>query len=127
MPPLLSRYAIKLALLSLLAGTHLGAWMLWRKAHAIPVSLRIIHSHINLMIWGWMGTLAIGFAFWLFPKQGRERPRAWLAWASLLLWGLAHLTQLLAPSESAAATALRAAAALSLGAHLWPRIKAFGR
>lgn len=125
MPPTLSRHLIKLALCCLLGGTHLGAWMLWSKAQAHAFSLPMLHAHISLMSWGWMGSLAWGFAIWIFPRRGRQRPRLWLAWAGAALWACALGSALLGLTSAAAA--LRAAAALLLIAHLWPRIKAFGR
>lgn len=83
--PHLSRWAIRAALLYLLAGFTIGSSLLVQKGVPfIPGVWRLVPAHIEFLILGWCAQLSLGVAYWVLPrfrkapKRGDPRP-AWLA------------------------------------------------
>lgn len=122
--PRTSIYSIRAALVSLSVGVGIGAWMLAAKGRWLPwppPHARQLHAEV--LGWGWLGLLVLGFSVWIFPKQGRTRLRMWAANGALVLW-IAALP--LSSLDQGMSALTRCAAIMLLMAHLWPRIKAFG-
>jgi MFS family permease len=136
--PRLSCWFIHAALIHLAIGSLVGGLLLGAKGlpeHLVWAWL-LLPAHIQLLIGGWLIQLALGVAYWVFPRlQGageRGRPRsAWISFGSLnggvsgtaiLLtlrpfWTAVWLDALLA------LTALLQALALATFAwHAWPRV-----
>lgn len=91
--PLLARWTVKTALahfaVALLLGVVLAAQPVLGLASWIA-ALRPVFLH--LLIVGWITQLIIGVAYWMFPKQSKEKPRGstpigWLVYI-LLNFGL---------------------------------------
>ena len=131
--PRLSVWFIRAALVYLLAGFTLGALMLTNKGVSLsPLFWRLLPTHIEVLLLGWIVQLAMGVAFWILPRfrtaRGDVRP-AWVAFVllngGLLLAGLSATLGL--PSWVAVAGRLAEVAAVAAFAwHAWPRIKAIG-
>jgi hypothetical protein len=131
----LSQYFVKSSLMCFLLGFALGGLILASKGGAVtPLAWVWLPAHHALLINGWMVQLAMGVAYWIFPRiLLSERGRPWAAWAAfgVLQTGLAltvislfqpwlpAVSQLLAPS-----VALHALAVLLYVVHLWPRVRA---
>ncbi len=130
--PRLSRWAIRLSLLYLLAGFTIGALLLVNKGTGWNPGLwRWFAAHQDFLLLGWMGQFSLGVAYWAFPRyRGNHRGNPALAVASLLLlnlglgltfaagfWGLPWL----AWGRTAQALAL-----LAFLVYAWPRVKPIG-
>jgi cyanate permease len=120
---------ILLALIALDGWLHIGRW--FRVAGV---------SQVHLLVVGWITQLAIGVAYWMFPrflKEDNPRPRgsdtlAWAVYICLnaglvlrlaaepfhLLTGQSWLAALVALSG-----VLQAAAAVGFGLLIWARIR----
>ncbi|CUU11342.1 MAG: hypothetical protein N2045_00845 [Fimbriimonadales bacterium] len=83
--PRLSCWLVRCALLHLVVGFSLGAWMLSAKAlafHAIVGAWRAIHAEILLI--GWLIQLAMGVSYWILPRdEQNQRQHAWRVWGAL--------------------------------------------
>lgn len=131
--PRLSIWFIRAALTYLAVGFTLGALMLANKGlRTEPAFWRLLPSHIELLLVGWIAQLAMGVAFWILPRfqssRGDERP-AWVAFAlinsGLLLVVTASL--LGAPPWIVLAGRLAETAAVAAFAvNAWPRVKPIG-
>jgi hypothetical protein len=132
--PLLSRYFVRSSLLCLLAGFTIGGLILSAKAGVVsPLVWLWFPAHIALLLTGWLIQLALGVAYWIFPRiilsvRGRTR-WAWAAFivmqAGLGCTGLS-LLQVWWPETSkllAVGVLLQAAAVLLFAVHAWPRIR----
>ena len=120
---------ILLALIALDGWLHIGRWF------------RVVSvSQVHLLVVGWITQLAIGVAYWMFPrflKEDNPRPRgsdtlAWAVYICLnaglvlrlaaepfhLLTGQSWLAALVALSG-----VLQAAAAVGFGLLIWARIR----
>lgn len=132
--PRLSLWFLRLAMIDLLLGFTLGAFIL--AAKALPTwgwAWVLLPLHIELLLYGWLLQLAMGVAFWILPRFARapKRGNEYLAWAAL---GLVNTGLLVALAASLFAwhlarpwsVVLEAAAALSFALHAWPRVKPLG-
>ena len=77
--PLASRIFLRLALVHLVIGSALGAWLLAAKGGwppAAPAELR--PAHIEMLLVGWLLNLVMGTAYWILPRHttGPARGRA---------------------------------------------------
>jgi hypothetical protein len=87
--PRLARIFVRASFVYLVAAFLLGALMVF-DGLAIGRWLRSVYlSQIHLLVVGWISQLAIGIAYWMFPrnlKAQNPRPRgaAWLAWAVVI-------------------------------------------
>ena len=124
--PRLSVWLIRTSLIHLGLGLTLGAFMLANKGIPFyPTLWSLLPLHIEVMLLGWVVQLAMGVAYWILPRWGRDRGNTKLVAAAyillnlgVLLTGTAHLHNL--------QLAGRFAEALAVGAfirHVWPRIK----
>ncbi len=80
-----SCWLVRCALIHLMLGFSLGAWMLSAKAlafYAIVGAWRTIHAEILLI--GWLIQLAMGVSYWILPRDDEnQRQRAWQVWGAL--------------------------------------------
>lgn len=133
MPPLAVRF-IRTALLSLLGGSLLGAFLL---SGTPGIMLRFRPLHVELLLLGWVLQLAFGVAYWILPKhrgghrgkaRGPESPVR-LAWWLLNggVWVAGGGLSLGADAWVAAVGRMAELFAVLLFAWTaWPRIKPFG-
>lgn len=132
--PLLSAWAIRLALLHLAAGLTVGSLMLANKGVPFsPLLWRLLPAHVEFLLVGWTVQLALAVAHWIIPRfRGGEFGRLELARFSIgllntgvLLVALTPLLQL--PSSIAlAGRILEAFAVLLYAFYIWPRIRPLG-
>jgi hypothetical protein len=133
--PRLSQYFVKSSFICFLLGFTLGGLMLASKAGSVtPIAWLWLPAHHVLLINGWMVQLAMGVAYWIFPRillSNRGRPQvAWAAFAVLQI-GLAltivSLVQVWWPPASqllAPGVVLHTVAVLLFVVHAWPRVRA---
>ena len=98
--PRLSQWYIRCSIFYLLAGSLIGALLLLSKEYE---SLIIVYQwrfvHVYWMLFGWLLQLAIGSAWWIFPrlftkeKYGNMK----MGWLGFTLINLALLAQLFLP------------------------------
>jgi hypothetical protein len=144
MPPI-ARTFVKAAFLYLVAAFLLGALMMLDRWLNISRWLKVVYvSQLHLLMVGWITQLAIGVAYWMFPRflKGQDlRPRGsdGLAWAVLVCLNLGLLLRfvvepfyLMGPRPwlallLALSGVLQALAALGFGWLIWGRIRAMER
>lgn len=132
--PLLSVWAIRASLIYLLLGFTFGQLMLVHKGLPFNPSLwRLLPAHIEFLLVGWMGQLALGVAHWIIPRfRGGDFGRPALARWSLVMLNAGVLMAGLAPLVSAPPAVrllgrvLEAAAAMTFALYIWPRIRPLG-
>ena len=89
MPPI-ARSLIKAAFIYFVAAFMLGALMMLDRWLSFSRWLRVVYlSQMHLLVVGWMSQLAIGVAYWMFPRLRKEqdpRPRGsdTLAWTTFI-------------------------------------------
>ncbi len=88
--PRLSAWFVRASMLYLLAGFILGALMLAQDGVSYdPGILAVLPVHMEFLLVGWLVQLAMGMAFWIFPRWELARPssrgHAGLIWASFWL------------------------------------------
>ena len=72
----LHRMFIKTALAHLVAGSGLGAWLMWKKAWGGPLPNHVfITVHNHLIVVGFFLMIVMGVAYWMFPRQAGTTPR----------------------------------------------------
>lgn len=129
--PSLSAWAIRLALLHLVAGLTIGSLMLANKGVPFAPQLwRWLPAHVEFLLVGWTVQLALGVAHWIIPRfRGGNFGRLGLAQLSIALLNsgvvLIALTSIL---QLPAATGivgrlLEAVAVLLFALYIWPRIR----
>ncbi len=97
--PTITRYFIKAALLYLVAALLLGALLLLQSILKLPAALAAFNPvYFHLLMVGWVTQLIMGVAYWMFPKQSKERPRGaeWIGWMVLALLNIGLLLRLIA-------------------------------
>ena len=140
MPPL-ARTFVKAAFLYLVAAFLLGALMMLDQWLGLGRWLRAVYlSQLHLLVVGWISQLAIGVAYWIFPRFRRgeaaePRGSAALGWAvfyslnaGLLLRFLFEPFLLMDRAPWLAALValsgvLQALAALGFGWLIWGRVR----
>lgn len=143
--PTIARTFVKAAFIYFLVAFLLGALMMLDRWLAVSRWLRVAYmSQLHLLVVGWITQLAIGVAYWIFPRLLKEqdpRPRGSdaLAWfvlltlnAGLLLRFLSEPFYLMGPDPWLAALlalsgVLQAMAAAGFGWIIWGRIRAMER
>jgi hypothetical protein len=132
--PLLSVLYVRTSLVWLAVGATLGGAILWSKVSPIPWSWQFLTAHIHLLTWGWLLQLTLGVAYWILPRFGSVRPRAWLAVAAYVLLNLALALTIVAsllpvPWPGVPVGALQLAALLAFALHAFPRARrsAYGK
>ncbi len=140
MPPI-ARAFVRAAFLYFVAAFVLGALMMLDRWLGFSRWLKVVYlSQLHLLLVGWITQLAIGVAYWIFPRFLKEQgphPRGSepLAWAvlvglniGLLLRFLFEPFYLIKPQPWLAALmalsgVLQALAALGFGWLVWGRIR----
>ncbi len=131
MMPRLTVWFVRASLLYLLAGFTLGALMLAQDGISYdPAILAVLPVHIEFLLVGWLVQLAMGVAFWIFPRFGLGLPGSrgneTLIWAAfwLLNGGICLFAfELWFPAALFAGRLLEVAAVLLYAAGSWRRIK----
>ncbi len=85
--PRLSAWFVRASLLYLLVGFAFGALMLAQVGVSYdPGIVVLLPVHMEFLLVGWLVQLAMGVAFWIFPRWGLTLPNARgnqsLIWAS---------------------------------------------
>lgn len=131
--PRLSVWMLRTALLALLAGTALGAWLLATEPAYDVVRAALRDVHLTLLLFGWLVQFVLGVAYWMLPRYPRapDRGPAWAGWAAYaaLLAGLGlGLLGVFLPAYGLAPVGrlLLAGAAFTFVVLLWGRAKPFG-
>ncbi len=130
--PRLSIWAVRVALLYLLAGFTIGAFLLVNKGTgAFPVAWRWFGAHQEFLFIGWMAQFAIGIGYWIFPRyRGNHRGNPFAAIATLVLLNAGILLTFAGTFWGLPTTiwgrSLQFAAALSFALYAWPRVKPSG-
>ena len=140
MPPLV-RYFVKASFVYFVAAFVLGALMMLDRWLPFSRWLRVMYiSQLHLLVVGWITQLAIGVAYWMFPRFRKEddpRPRGSdaLTWVVLLCLNAGLLLRFIAEPFSlmgarpwlaglvALSGLLQAAAAIGFGLLIWNRIR----
>lgn len=140
MPPI-ARSFIKISFLYFVAAFLLGALMMLDRWLSFSRWLKVVYlSQLHLLVVGWITQLALGVAYWMFPRLRKEqspRPRGSdaLAWTVLICLNLGLLLRfvfepfyLMGPQSWLAALIalsgiLQAVAALGFGLLIWDRIR----
>ncbi len=129
--PRLTVWMIRAALSHLLLGFTIGALLLAHKGIPFyPLLWRLLPAHMEFLLLGWTLQLALGVAFWILPRFGSRRPRAWLAWMTLPLLNCGVLLVALAPLAAASPNLalvgrlVEVTAVVAFVLHAWPRVKA---
>lgn len=140
MPPI-ARILIKAAFVYFVAAFLLGALMMLDRWLSFSRWLRVVYlSQMHLLVVGWITQLAIGVAYWMFPRLRKEQdsqPRGsdTLAWttficlnAGLLLRFVFEPFYLMGAQPWLAALmalsgVLQAMAAVAFGLLIWARIR----
>lgn len=141
--PLLTRCAIRMALLNLLLGFVVGGCIISAKAGALDAGVWIwLPAHVDMLLVGWMIQLAMGMAYWILPRlrisahtdhltRGRSE-LAWLAFGllnaglfmavglGLLSYWLPHLTWL--REAFPLGIALQVLALITFAIYAWSRV-----
>ena len=87
MMPAQSIWMIRSALLYLILSVSLGTIILIQKVINLhPFIWALLSSHYEMAIWGWIVQLAMGTAYWMFPKKLND-PRRGPEWAGWLVFG----------------------------------------
>jgi hypothetical protein len=129
--PRLTIWMVRAALCHLLLGFTIGALLLAHKG--IPFAgwlWRLLPAHREFLLLGWTLQLALAVAFWILPRFYTKRPRAWLAWVTLLLLNSGVLLVALAPllpqplNLTLWGRVAELGAVLTFALHAWPRVKA---
>ncbi len=136
--PRLTRWAIKAAMLYLIAGVAMealywvqGLWSLW------PPLAALNPTYIHLLVVGWLTQLIYGVIYWMFPiiSKHNMRGNSHLAWAALMLLNLGLLMRVvfepwrtLSPTPVNGVGLLVSAVVQVLGGYLivlvcWPRVR----
>ncbi len=130
--PLLSRIAVRLALINLALGITLGALILVHKGLGIlPWAWATLPAHVEWMLVGWMTQFALGIAFWILPRLPGPAPRGNEVLVALALGllnlglGLVLVAAFLPwPGGGGVGRLLEALGVLVFGWGVWPRIRA---
>jgi hypothetical protein len=136
--PPLSRWCVRAALLYLVGGMAMGAWMLVveaRRGYPPGAPWPTLHAHLLLV--GFLLMLVIGVAFWMFPRVRGQRGGRDVGWAAFALINGGLLLRLLAEPLADSgrgpagwrvvlgiAAVLPALGGLAFAAAIWPRVRA---
>jgi hypothetical protein len=140
MPPI-ARAFVKIAFVYFVAAFVLGALMMLDRWLSVSRWLRVVYiSQLHFLVVGWITQLALGVAYWMFPRFRKEKnpqPRGSdrLGWAVLVLLNAGLLLRfaiepfyLMGPQSWQAALlalsgVLQALAVIGFGLLVWGRIR----
>ncbi len=134
MMPRLAVWFVRASLIYLLAGFTLGALMLAQDGISYdPGILAVLPVHIEFLLVGWLAQLAMGVAFWIFPRFGLGLPNSrgaeGLMWTSFWLLNAGIGIVVLAlwfPTALFVGRLAEAGAVIVYVAGSWRRIKPHG-
>lgn len=129
-----SSWAIRVALLQLLAAFAVGGWLLAaRGMPALPRPDWLLPVHLELALLGWTLQLAMGVAYYILPKFKTGSPRGPVApaVAAVVVFNLGVLLVLAGAMTGLTALGLAGrgselAGVVLFATNAWPRVKAFG-
>lgn len=132
MMPRTTVFALRGALIWLSIGITIGTLMLLDKSvGALALGPEWLHTHVHLLMFGFFVQTIFGVAYWMLPRFGRERPRAWLAVAAVVSVQVACVLALGFPLVRhhlhAPVTAIEVIAVVLFVIHAYPRVKEFGK
>ena len=129
MPPV-SRWMIRISLVSLLAGAAVGALLLAQLPAALAHEGTLRAIHLDLMLFGWLMQFVLGVAYWMLPRYPTlpERGSPAAAWSALALFDAGLLTAIVGWTLSLTGLASLGRAALVGGTLVFlgvlvPRVK----
>ncbi len=129
--PRLSAWSVRLAMLYLLLGFTFGALMLANKGIPFDAWLwRLLPAHMDILLFGFVIQLAIGFAFWILPRyRGGSRGNENVVWVAVVLLNLGIWTITIAGSFNfsglwmVTGRLLEGVAAILFVFQIWKRIR----
>lgn len=129
--PRLSAWSVRLAMLYLLLGFTFGALMLANKGIPFDAWLwRLLPAHMDILLFGFVIQLAIGFAFWILPRyRGGSRGNENVVWVAVVLLNLGIWTITIAGSFNfsglwmVTGRVLEGVAAILFVFQIWKRIR----
>ena len=129
--PRLSAWSVRLAMLYLLLGFTFGALMLANKGIPFaPWLWRLLPAHMDILLFGFVIQLAMGFAYWILPRyRGGSRGNESVVWAAVALLNLGIWTITIAGSFNfsglwiAIGRLLEGLAAILFVLQFWKRIR----
>lgn len=129
--PRLSAWFIRFSFIHLLLGLTFGGLILTEKGTALlPWTWSLLPAHMESLLLGWMAQLAMGVAYWIFPRFGIGSPRGnpGLPWIALVLLNAGIVMAAVQPLvESAwslqAGRILETTGILLFAASMWRRVK----
>lgn len=128
--PRLSVYFIRASFAYLLVGFTFGGLILSNKGIPfMPMAWALLPAHIEFMMLGWMTQLALGMAFWIFPRLSGKKPRGnelW-SWGAFGLVNGGIILSVITPlwgfaGQALVARFIQAAGLLVFAIGNWPRI-----
>jgi hypothetical protein len=134
MMPRLTVWFIRASMLYLLAGFTLGALMLAQDGISYdPGIFAALPVHMEFLLVGWLVQLAMGVAFWIFPRFGWGRPRSrgnerliWVSFWSLNAGLCLFILEPWLPVMLLVARLAEVAAVIVYAFGTWRRIKPHG-
>ena len=91
MMPSQSIWMIRSALLYLILSVSIGTIILIQKVIDLhPFIWALLPVHYEMAIWGWIVQLAMGTAYWMFPKKLDDPRRGpnWAGWLVFILFNM---------------------------------------
>ena len=128
--PMLTVWALRLALAHFVVGWTIGASILLHKGGLKPPQVwSLLDLHLHALLFGWTVQGIIGVGYWILPKfVGGDafRGNTGLAVAAVVLVNAGVVAAALPFLPRVVPFIGHGLAAVAFGAHLWPRVKAFG-
>lgn len=132
--PRLSVWFVRASMIYLLVGFTLGALMLAQDGISYyPAIMTVLPIHMEFLLVGWLVQLAMGVAFWIFPRFGLVPPHSRgnekVIWASFLLLNAGILIVALELWINVAfliGRVLEVGAVIIYAVGTWRRVKAHG-
>lgn len=127
-----SVWFIRASLIYLLLGFTFGALILAEKGISYyPPVWNLFPIHMEFLLLGWFGQLAMGVAFWILPRFSTGQPRGnvnliWISFALINLGILFSALQLWFPVATLIGRAAEASAGIIFAIGLWRRVKPHG-
>lgn len=126
--PLVSIWAVRIALIYLVAGAVIGSLMLAAKGVALPGWLHLLRAaHIDMLVFGFMVQFAFGVAHWILPRTPARTSAAAVVGALLLLNAgvlLVSASQAVGELPLLGGRLAQLAAVCTFMASVWPRVRA---
>ena len=129
--PRLSVWFIRLSFVHLFMGLTFGGLILAEKGISLlPWTWSLLPAHMESLLLGWMAQLAMGVAYWIFPRFGTGSPRGnpGLPWLTLVLLNAGILMIAAQPFVDTAEALqmgriLETTGILLFAASMWRRVK----